>query len=81
MVVERTHGGPGSELQGITGIGTRYARMLEAAGVTSVEELAGQNPLDLADALLEVNLLQGVVLAVPTEKRVAGWIEQARSEP
>lgn len=80
MMAGRSYRGPGSELERVRGIGTRYARMLKAAGVTSVRELATQDALDLSDALLEVNLLQGMVLVVPSEKRVAGWIGQARTQ-
>jgi len=79
MMAGRIHGLRRSELEQVTGIGKRYARILEAAGVASVQELAEQDPLELADALLEVNLLQGMVLVVPSETRVAGWIEQARA--
>lgn len=39
MVAEGTRKGPGSDLERITGIGRRYARMLEAAAVTSVRAL------------------------------------------
>lgn len=62
----------------ITGIGSDYARMLEAAGVHSLEELALQDPTALSDALLEVNLLRGLVKAVPSGMRVSGWVRQAQ---
>ena len=62
----------------IVGIGQDYAGMLEAAGILSVQELAIQDPMALADLLLEVNLVEGLVLAVPSEKRVSGWVRQAQ---
>ena len=66
------------DLTRIVGIGRDYAGILEAAGIRSIQELAIQDPTDLADLLLEVNLLKGLVMAVPSEKRVSGWVRQAQ---
>ncbi len=62
----------------IIGIGADFERMLEAAGVHSIRDLALQDPTDLSDTLLELNLLRGLVKAVPSEMRVAGWVRQAQ---
>jgi hypothetical protein len=67
------------DLMRIKGIGVEYAKMLEAVGVPSVLELSLCDPRTLSDALLEVNLLREMVRAVPSEKRVAGWVRQAQS--
>ena len=67
-----------ADLLRIRGVGTDFAELLEAVGVHSVQELADRNPRDLSDALLEANLLKELVRAVPSEKRVEGWVRQAR---
>ena len=69
---------PNADLGRIIGVGNEYAAMLEAAGVHSVRDLAERDATDLSDALLEVHLLRGMVRAVPSERRVAGWIKQAK---
>ena len=66
------------DLMRITGIGGRYAEILEAVGVHSVVGLSQRDPAELADAMLEVNLGIGLVRALPTKKRIAGWVAQAR---
>ena len=66
------------DLLRITGVGGRYAEILGAVGVHSVAGLSQRDPLDLADAMVEVNLATGLVRAIPTEKRIAGWVRQAR---
>ncbi len=69
---------PNADLVRIVGLGTDYSAMLEAAGVHAVRDLAEKNATDLSVVLLEVNLLRNLVRAVPSEKRVAGWIKQAQ---
>ena len=67
-----------AELIRIRGVGREYANLLEAAGVHSIRELAQQDPTALSDALLEVNLLRGLVKEVPSGTRVSGWVRQAQ---
>lgn len=66
-----------ADLMRIKGIGGEYAEILEAAGVDSVPELARRNPQNLASSIASVNVSKKLVRAVPTEKRVAGWVKQA----
>ena len=66
-----------ADLMRIKGIGGEYSEILEAAGVDSVPELARRNPASLAAAMGVVNAQKKLVRAVPTEKRVAGWVAQA----
>ncbi|MFO8173619.1 MAG: DUF4332 domain-containing protein [Longimicrobiales bacterium] len=66
-----------ADLMRVKGIGGEYAEILEAAGVDSVPELSRRNPANLAAAMADVNASKKLVRAVPTEKRVADWVQQA----
>ena len=66
-----------ADLMRIKGVGGEYAEILEAAGVDSVPELARRNAANLADAMASANAAKKLVRAVPTQKRVAGWVTQA----
>ncbi len=68
-----------ADLMRVTGIGEQYSDLLEAAGVDTVMELARRNPENLHQKLLEVNAEKGLVRRLPTQTRVAAWIEQAKS--
>lgn len=70
-----------ADLFRIKGIGEEYADLLEAAGVDTVKELATRNAKNLQDKLEAVNAEQKRVRAVPSEKAVEGWIEQAKELP
>ncbi len=66
-----------ADLMRINGIGGEYAELLEAAGVDTVPELARRNPTNLADSLVAVNIEKRLVRSLPTERKVADWIQQA----
>ena len=68
-----------ADLMRISGVGSDYAKMLEAAGVHSVGDLSRKDPIILSDTLLGVNFLNMLVQAIPSEKRVGGWVKQART--
>jgi hypothetical protein len=63
----------------IKGVGPEYARRLAAAGVQSVKDLSGKDPIALTDALLEAQVLNGGSGSSPSPKRVAIWVRQAQS--
>ncbi len=67
-----------ADLYRIKGVGSEYADLLEAAGVDTVPELAQRNAANLAAKLAEVNEAKKLVRSVPSEKEVAGWVEQAK---
>jgi predicted flap endonuclease-1-like 5' DNA nuclease len=69
------------DLMRIDGVGSEYSDLLEAAGVDSCTELATRVPANLAAKLQEVNDNKALVRSVPSEKVVAGWIEQAKTLP
>jgi predicted flap endonuclease-1-like 5' DNA nuclease len=69
-----------ADLFRIRGIASQYSELLEAAGVDSVIELAQRNAKNLTEALAKANAAgrQRIVQALPSMKRVEGWIEQAK---
>jgi predicted flap endonuclease-1-like 5' DNA nuclease len=70
-----------ADLLRLKGIGEEYAQLLEAAGIDTVAELAQRVPANLHQKLAEVNLKKKLVRQLPTEKRVAEWVEQAKTLP
>jgi uncharacterized membrane protein len=66
------------DLMRISGVGSQYSDLLEAAGVASPAELAQRNPANLAVTVQEVAAARpGIVRRVPGEAEIAGWIEAA----
>ena len=70
-----------ADLARISGIGSEYADLLEAAGVDSVPELAQRNAANLSAKLSELNEAKELTRRVPAENEVADWIEQAKRLP
>lgn len=65
----------------IRGVGPKYAALLRAAGVESVEDLAKANAEDLAKRLADVNASQHIVKDLPSAEHVGFWIAQANELP
>lgn len=65
----------------ISGVGSEYAELLEAAGVDTVKELAMRNAENLTQKMEEVNAQKKLVRRTPPLKSVIGWIEQAKELP
>ena len=70
-----------ADLCRIKGIGGEYAELLEAAGVDSVPELAQRNADNLTGKMGEVNESKKLVRALPSAKKVAAWVDQAKVLP
>lgn len=68
-----------ADLMRIKGVGEEYSELLEAAGVDTVKELQHRNAENLAKKMAEVNEEKKLTRQVPTEKTVAGWVEQAKT--
>lgn len=69
------------DLYRISGVGSEYAELLEAAGVDTVPALARRNAANLTTALAEVNEQKKLTRRVPTETEVTKWIAQAKELP
>jgi predicted flap endonuclease-1-like 5' DNA nuclease len=65
----------------ISGVGSEYADLLEAAGVDTVPELARRRADNLTTAMAELNATKKLVRRVPTEAEVTKWVEQAKALP
>jgi len=70
-----------ADLYRLSGVGSEYADLLEAAGVDSCPELARRNAANLAATMAEANAAKSIVRRLPTEATIAGWIEQAKALP
>jgi predicted RecB family nuclease len=62
----------------LKGVREPYAELLREAGVDTVKELKYRNPGKLAEAMAAANRKRKLVRLLPQEKRIAGWIAQAR---
>ncbi len=70
------------DLMRISGVGSEYSDLLEAAGVDSPAELAQRNAANLAQTFREVDAARpNMVRRVPSEETVTGWIELAKALP
>jgi len=70
-----------ADLYRISGVGSEFSELLEAAGVDTVKELKHRVPANLAAKMAEVNDEKKLTRSVPSESVVAGWVEQAKALP
>lgn len=67
-----------ADLIRVPGIRGHFAELLEASGINSVHELAGETPQHLAVKMSEQNSKQGLTKTVPSAGTVATWIQAAK---
>ena len=68
-----------ADLMRISGVGSEYSDLLEAAGVDSPAELAQRNAANLAQTFQEVDAARpNMVRRVPSPATVEAWIEEAK---
>lgn len=67
-----------ADLMRVSGIAADYSELLAAAGVDTVKELKRRNAANLVARMMAVNEKKRLVELLPSEKRVVGWIEQAK---
>jgi len=65
----------------VSGIGSEFSELLEAAGVDTVPELANRKPANLVKAMAKVNEEKKLTRRVPTEAEVTKWVAQAKELP
>ena len=70
-----------ADLMRVHGIAEDYAELLTAAGADTVKELARRNGARLVARMAELNQQKRIVDLLPSEKRVARWIEEAKGLP
>ena len=66
-----------ADLMRISGIGSEFSELLEAAGVDTVKELRNRNADNLAAAMRKVNDTKRLSRATPGAKSVSRWIDRA----
>ncbi len=67
-----------ADLMRVRGVAEEYSELLEAAGVDTVKELKRRNAANLVVKMTEVNASGKMVRLLPSEKRVLGWIANAK---
>src|SRR5690606_15700395 len=70
-----------ADLYRISGVGSEFAELLEAAGVDTVPELAQRNAENLAKKMEEVNEAKKLTRRTPVASEVENWIAQAKDLP
>ena len=72
-----------ADLMRINGISTRYAQLLEAAGVDSIRKLRKRRPAHLHQSLVTENATRRkrLVNRLPSKKEVNAWVKQAKKLP
>jgi predicted flap endonuclease-1-like 5' DNA nuclease len=66
-----------ADLTDVKGIGEDYARLLRAAGISSVQQLATSDAGTLRETLRDTNQRENLVGRVPSTDRIRDWVEQA----
>jgi predicted flap endonuclease-1-like 5' DNA nuclease len=69
------------DLMRLTGVGSEYADLLEAAGVDSPAELGHRNAANLTTTMAEANAARPMVRQLPSEAQVQRWIDEAKALP
>lgn len=69
------------DLMRLTGVGSEYADLLEAAGVDSPAELGHRNAANLTTTMAEANAERPMVRQLPSEIQVQRWIDEAKALP
>jgi predicted flap endonuclease-1-like 5' DNA nuclease len=71
-----------ADLMRISGVGSEYSDLLEAAGVDSPAELAQRNAANLAETFQELDAARpDTVRRVPSQATIEGWIAEAKALP
>ena len=66
-----------ADLMRISGVGSEFSELLEAAGVDTVKELRTRNADNLAEKMRAVNAARRLTRTTPGAKTVQKWISHA----
>ncbi|KPK55697.1 MAG: ferredoxin [Gemmatimonas sp. SG8_38_2] len=70
-----------ADLMRVSGVGSEYSELLEAAGVDTIKELKNRRADNLAAKMKEVNAAKKLTRMTPSAKVVQEWIENAAKLP
>ena len=68
-----------ADVMRISGVGSQYAELLEAAGVDTIKELRTRNVENLVAKMNEINAEKKLTRGSATVASVTKWIDQAKS--
>lgn len=68
-----------ADLMRISGVGSEFSELLEAAGVDTITELRRRKAEYLAAMMEQINLTRNLTRTVPSVTQVQTWIEQAKT--
>ena len=68
-----------ADLMRVSGIGSEFSELLEAAGVDTIKELRNRRPDNLTAKMAEINAAKKLTRRVPNESEVTKWIERAKT--
>jgi predicted flap endonuclease-1-like 5' DNA nuclease len=66
-----------ADLMRVSGIGSEYSELLEAAGVDTIKELRNRNPQNLAAKMKQVNEAKRLSRVTPGASTVEKWVASA----
>jgi uncharacterized membrane protein len=69
------------DLSRVKGVGAQFGELLQAAGVTTVGDLAQQDAAGLHDQLVAVNQSKNLAREVPGVSQIEKWISEAKELP
>lgn len=67
-----------ADLMRVSGIGSEFGQLLEAAGIETVKELGMRTPENVVNLLDRVNEEKKLTRAIPALKTVSKWVDRAR---
>ena len=67
-----------ADLMRVSGIGSEFSELLEAAGVDTVKELRNRNAENLAAKMEEINGEKNLAKTAPSASTVSDWVSQAK---
>ena len=70
-----------ADLMRVSGVGSEYSELLEAAGVDTIKELRNRNAENLATKMKEVNEAKKLTRTTPSTSVVQDWIDGAGKLP
>ena len=67
------------DLDQMSGVGPKYQKLLRAAKVSSIKDIAGYEPDALLKKMLAVNQEESITKRPPTLAKVEDWVEKAKN--
>lgn len=69
-----------TDIAHLSGVGPKYRSLLRAAGITTINQIAASEPVELLKLLQKTNEEAGITKRPPTMYNVEAWIEAAKAQ-